>query len=432
MKTITAILCLGATLCAQAIDGDWRGELSLPGATMPLVLHINDHGCSMDSPNQNAYGLPMEIEFNSADSVAVKSSQLGASIRGRLNGERLEATFEQRGFKMPLVMTAEEPLTARRPQTPKPPFPYTTTDTTFRAADGAKLAGTVTMPCKPAPRMPIVVMVSGSGPQNRDEEVFEHRPFAVIADYLARHGIASLRYDDRGTALSEGNFATATIDTLTNDAEAALTFARSLPGVERAGILGHSEGGTIALLLAAQRKPDFVVSLAGMVISGKKTLLAQNRHALEKMGLNNETVNNSMWLIEQAFDRLENENTVDIDALVSQAPGPIPPQILASIRQNVGAATPSFSRMLATNASKGLSKVKCPVLAINGDRDTQVAADSNLEAVRQGIKGAKIHKMAGLNHLLQHAETGEVSEYADIRETISEEVLALIAAFLLQ
>ncbi len=440
INVLFAVVLSMAALSADAIVGKWKGNLNVQGVSLPLVLNLNNSGDSisstLDSPQQNVYGLPVKIDYMASDSIAWSCARIGASFRGRMAGQQISGTFEQMGFKFPLTMEPEEPLSVRRPQMPQPPFPYQEIDTTFRSDDGTLLAGTLTLPGDvKGKKFPIVVMVTGSGPQDRDEKIFDHRPFAVIADYLAREGVASFRYDDRGIAKSQGSFTEATTDTFRDDAEAALRFARSINGVDSAGILGHSEGGTIAFMLASEGKPDFVVSLAGMAISGKETILDQNNRLLQKSGLTPKHIEQSLGLISIVFDEIISQTAenrispIDVDSIAKTIGADVPAMVIQSVKHNVAKRTPYFGRMIQLDVRKGLEKIKCPVLAINGDFDTQVDASKNLSAIRKGVPHAQIYELPGLNHLMQHATTGDMTEYANIRETISPDVLKLIADF---
>lgn len=433
-------LFLSAVLSADAIVGKWKGNLNVQGASLPLVLNLDNSGDSisstLDSPLQNVYGLPVEINYLSSDSLVWSCARIGASFQGQITGQKISGTFKQRGFEFPLTLTPEEPLFVRRPQTPQPPFPYKTIDTTFMSEDGILLVGTLTLPKdESGDKFPIVVMVTGSGPQNRDEELFEHRPFAVIADYLAREGVASFRYDDRGTNRSQGNFNEADTDIFCADARAALNFARTIKGVGLTGVLGHSEGGTIAFMLASEGKPDFIISLAGMAISGKETVLDQNYRALLKSGLSPQQAQQSLKFISDVFDELivqtaENRTSaIDVDSIARAAGSDIPPMVVQSVKSNITNRSPYFCKMLQLDVREDMENIKCPVLAINGDLDTQVDASKNLSAIRERVPHAQIHEMPGLNHLLQHAATGDITEYVEIRETISVDVLKLIADF---
>lgn len=276
-----------------------------------------------------------------------------------------------------------------------------------------------------------------SYPQNRDEELFDHRPFAVLADRLGANGIASFRYDDRGVGASEGNFAESDTYVFADDARSAVEFVKSLPQTGGVGILGHSEGGTIAFMLGADGVPDFIVSLAGMAISGKETLLMQNRHSLDRTPLSAVDKENSLKLLGLLFDvfieqkRNNDIRPVDVDSIVAASGVTVNPQILASLKMNIKMRNTWIDGFLNLDPRNFLSDIKCPVLALNGDKDIQVNAVSNLSAVKESVKNAQVKSYPGLNHMLQHCETGEVNEYSEIRETMSEEVIDDIVAFIL-
>lgn len=447
MKSKLGILTLALAIlgCAQAyaLTGSWRGNLSFGGVSLPLVFNFSESTsgvtqCTMDSPNQGATGIPVSVALCSADSVALDCKVIGASYNGRIAGGTITGTFRQGGMSFSLTLRGEDPLEVRRPQTPKAPFTYESVDTTFTAPDGTALAGTLTMPMTAeSKKIPAVVFISGSGPQNRDEELFEHKPFAVIADYLARNGVASLRYDDRGTAKSGGDFKTATTYTFKDDARAAVDFLRTIPAIGKVGVIGHSEGGTIAFLLGADKVPDFIISLAGMAVPGKETILDQNRRSLVKSGMSETDINNSLTLLSLLFDEMAHQarrggqpTPIDVDSLVKASKITPPATVLASMKASQKTRTPWLDVFLGLDPTPSLSKIKCPVLAINGDKDTQVDAAANLSAIKSHCKKADIRQLPALNHLLQHATTGEVTEYPEIRETISPEVLALILSFI--
>ncbi len=279
-------------------------------------------------------------------------------------------------------------------------------------------------------------MVTGSGPQNRDEEIFEHRPFAVIADFLARNGIASFRYDDRGTAQSKGNYNESTIETFKKDAQSAYHLVRGLKETGKTGILGHSEGGTLAVMIAAEEKPDFIISLAGMVIPSKETLLDQNIRSLDQLGMSPDQKDASIKLIGLMFNEVidqynAGENTpVDIDRICKENSLNVPDVVVESIKGNNSSRSAYFNSLLALDPSSALKMIKCPVLAINGTKDIQVNAEKNLGAFKKNVKKAEVHTMDGLNHLMQHSQSGDITEYGDIKETISPEVLSLISSFI--
>ncbi len=423
---------------AAALDGVWRGDLDLGQAKLPLVFNFSEQGgetlCKLDSPMQGAKGIAAVVTHCSGDSVAVEIRSIGATYRGRVTSDAIRGTFSQRGYSFPLELTPEKPLSERRPQTPRAPFPYQSLDTVFTSADGVKLAGTLVLPDNWTKGV-AVVMVSGSGPQNRDEEMFDHRPFAVIADRLAREGIASLRYDDRGTAQSEGDFKSADIDDFKSDAEAAVKFMRSVGRAGRVGVVGHSEGGTIALMLAADRSADFVVSLAGLAVKGRDMLIAQNSRVLDKLNPSEKQKDDMLKLLSLCFGDIAAGKAyadIDPDKYVAEYDLDVMPVVLASIKQNVAATSDGsyFRKLVSLDPSEWLPKIRCEVFAVNGSLDTQVDSRSNLAAIRDKVKKARVKEYEGLNHLLQHAATGEMNEYGDIAETISEEVLTDIVAFI--
>ena len=283
------------------------------------------------------------------------------------------------------------------------------------------------MPADCDRKTPVLVMVTGSGLQNRDEELFGHKPFAVIADAFARAGIATLRYDDRGFGESTGDVVLCTTEDLKNDALAGVKLLRDR--FERVGVIGHSEGGSIALMLAGERQVDFAVSLAGMIVSGAETLLAQNRRAFESAALPESEV--------EAFARLLSDT---FTAIRTRAPLPSADNydITDALRKNYAAALPSFRTpymefFLGLDLSASLSGITCPVMTLNGTKDTQVQCDRNIAALEAGLPSnsrSVIRAEDGLNHLFQHCVTGEVSEYKSIEETFSPEVLSEMIAWI--
>lgn len=438
-------LCAISSISLQAesttaLSGAWRGELRMGNFALPLVFNFNEASdgsptFTLDSPQQNVKGLPLMVNYLSSDSISVSAGNIGATYDARIVGSEIDGVFSQRGYNFPLRLIPEEPIDLRRPQTPKPPYPYQMSDTTFTASDGIILAGTMTVPQNVTENTPVVVMVTGSGPQNRDEEGFEHHPFAVIADYLARNGIASFRYDDRGVGRSEGSFATSTLTTFETDCESAVKFVRGLKRFGNVGILGHSEGGTIAMLLAAKHIPDFIVSLAGMAIQGKQTILDQNRHLMEGMGLAGSDIEGCLSVIDAVFDEIitkggETGTSIDVDNIAKSMNVIVPLAVMQSIKRNVAGTTPYFAEMLAIDAGAVIENINCPFLAINGTLDTQVNAYKNLGVIRAHNKNAVVKELEGLNHLLQHASTGEMAEYSNIRETIALDVLKDIVNFI--
>ncbi len=419
MKKLVAVLALlTGAFGGYAQTGVWSGRLEVQGVKLPLVFHFDDESPCLDSPAQGARGIPMQFERIEPDSVSVSIPAIGGSFAGKLVDGQIVGRFSQMGVTLPLTLKAEE-VVIRRPQTPQPPYPYEIDEVSFTNGD-ARLSGTLTLPQGVTRQTPVVLMVTGSGQQNRDEELFDHKPFAVIADALARNGIASLRYDDRGFGESTGEVVNCTTEDFKNDALAGVDFLRIL--FDNVGVLGHSEGGTIALMLAADGKCDFIVSLAGMVISGAETLMEQNKMVLAQAGYPQEVIDEYLKQLALAFNgypatsmNLPEDLAQNLDV------------VLLQLSYNY------LRYFVNLDPRKRLQDVKCPVLALNGSKDLQVLADLNLPALKAGLpanEANQIVELEGLNHLFQHCETGYVGEYGTIEETISPEVLTRISKWI--
>lgn len=343
---------------ASAQTGVWSGELDVQGMKLPLVFHLDDSNPTVDSPAQAVKGMPVKLSRPDADSISISIPAIGAAYNGRREGDKITGKYTQSGFELPLVLTPGEKK-ALRPQTPQPPYPYSQEEVSFSNGD-AVLKGTLTLPAGFSSDTPVVIMVTGSGLQNRDEEMFEHKPFAVIADALARNGIASLRYDDRGFAESTGDVVNCTTEDLMNDALSGINLLRKR--FSKVGVLGHSEGGTIALMLGAENKADFIVSLAGMVVSGKETLMEQNRYALPQAGYPQETTDAYCELIDLIFS---NDESAQQKLEASELPAELKKNLQAVARQ---VKTPYMQYFLALDMRDRLGKIACPVLALNGTK----------------------------------------------------------------
>ena len=411
---------------ANAQTGTWSGKLDVQGIKLNLVFHLDGDNPTVDSPDQGAKGIPIQIERKSLGGITIRVPSLGASYEGIYMVKQVVGTFRQSGLSLPLTLVPGEDK-PNRPQTPQAPFPYATEEVTFMNGDVA-LNGTLVLPDGYTRTTPVLIMVTGSGQQNRDEEVFEHKPFAVIADGLARAGIATLRYDDRGFSGYKGNINDCTTEDFKNDALAGVELLRTR--FDKVGVIGHSEGGTIALMLAAGQKVDFVVSLAGMVVSGAEALVAQNRIALAEAGLDASVVDTYCKAIGEAFNASVNGGIMpDIDNY----------DLPAALKQNYMAVLnqiqmPYMKHFLALDMRPLLSRIACPVLALNGTKDVQVDHESNLSALSDGLPANsrnRIESVEGVNHLFQHCNTGAVTEYGEIEETISPAVLALIIQWIL-
>ena len=424
LRTLTSLALAMLTFTANAQEGSWNGELDVMGTKLPLVFNFSPNGCTMDSPSQNAKGIPAEKTVSDDGTIKVKVGMIGATFEGKMADGEIKGTFTQNGFPLPLTLKAGK-LAVKRPQTPVPPFPYKEESVSFTNA-GYTFNGTLTLPENYTKQTPVVLMVTGSGQQNRDEELFEHKPFAVIADALARQGIASLRYDDRGWGDKSVNFADFTTDDFRQDAAAALPLLRKR--FNKVGILGHSEGGTIAMMLAAEGKVDFIVSLAGMAISGKETFVMQNRQAMSSIGLPKDIVDSYCATISNILNEIANGKKTS-EITIDGVPDNLKPILKKSLGQ---ANSPYIRHFLTIDVSKQLSKIKCPVLALNGTKDTQVDCAANTTLLEKGLINSKhtIKKIEGVNHLFQHCTTGNVVEYQQIEETIASEVLEIIYSWI--
>jgi pimeloyl-ACP methyl ester carboxylesterase len=421
---LVLIFCL-ATIATKAQGGDvkgaWTGKLNVYGTELTLVFHLDSVNCTLDSPDQGIKGVPAKLE-HTATGIKVTVASINASYEGVNMGESIMGTFKQHGQSFPLTL---KPGTVKRnrPQTPVGPYPYQTQEVSF-SNGSAVLKGTLVLPENHTQNTPVLLMVTGSGLQNRDEEIFEHKPFAVIADALARQGIATLRYDDRGFGGSTGDLVNVTTEDLKNDALAGVELLRKQ--FKRVGILGHSEGGTIGLMLAAEGKVDFVVSLAGGVVSFEKTLLDQNRWTLQQAGYSQDVTDRYCTALESLFDELK----------AGGNPEPTNHGLPAELEQNLQIAkaqssTPYMRYFLGLDLTDRLGKITCPVLALNGTKDRQVNSEENLNALLDGLAGQKeIKAMEGLNHMFQHCNTGNPSEYKDIEETFAPEALEIIVTWM--
>lgn len=439
---------------AQDLKGAWKGLLEVGPAKLNIVFHIHDdNNVTMDSPDQGAMELPTKVVCMQEDSISVTLPRLGAQYAGKLVGEEINGTFSQMGHSFPLILKRGE-IKMNRPQTPQPPFEYTTQEVVFHnkgidAKTGlpteggeAWLGGTLTYPKGFKTGMPVILMVTGSGQQNRDEELMGHKPFLVIADYLARHGIATLRYDDRGVGKSTGNMAMITLQSNMLDAEAGIDYLKSTKKFGKIGVLGHSEGGIISYMLAARGKADFVVSLAGPVLPGDSVLLMQNRDVLTTAGLDKDNVEKYATALSRVFKYRMSEQKMKF----SNKPESLVPMLtmdialLPELRKNLIETvkmvdSPWLVSYLKYDPATDIRKINSPVMLIIGDNDKQVNATANIQAAGNNLpKAVKAKSLLKayptLNHLFQPSETGSPGEYAKIETTISEEVLDDITSWI--
>lgn len=452
------------------LAGLWQGTLEVGGARLRLVLHLErdesgGYTGTMDSLDQGATGLPLaEIRLEDRQ-VSFALPVAAATFHGRLSedGRRIDGTWSQGGLELALsfVRTETAPVLSR-PQEPHAPFPYRVEEVRFESAPGVTLAGTLTTPERPGPH-PAVVLISGSGPQDRDETVFGHRPFLVLADHLTRRGLAVLRFDDRGVGKSSGDFGTATSEDFARDVAAAVSFLEAREEIDpaRIGLLGHSEGGIIAPMVARDRDDvAFVVLLAGTGVSGADLLVEQSARLLEAAGADPASVDEARAFQRQVVDLVlsapgETEGSAR-DRLVElllrrfrtlseEERGALglpraAEQREAALRrfaerQAEQLLSPWFRFFLRYDPAPALRALRCPVLALGGSKDLQVPPDQNLPRIAEALAAAPtedwtVAELPGLNHLFQTADTGSPQEYARIEQTFAPEALDRIAAWI--
>lgn len=447
------------TISAQEIEGSWQGKLKLNGISLRLVFNISktDAGytATMDSPDQGAKGIPMTSASFTNNVLTVEYNAAKLKYSGNLAGkDSISGTFVQFGQSFPLGLKRNNTSISteiRHPQEPVTPYPYKTEDVKFlNSKDNVTLAGTLTFPDK-GKNFPAVVLITGSGPQNRNEELLGHKPFLVIADYLTRQGFAVLRYDDRGSFESTGDFAKATTFDLANDAEAAIDFLRNRKEInaKKIGLMGHSEGGLIAPIIAARNKNvAFIVMLAGPGISGGNILLLQQELIGRVNGLSEKDITTTRDINTELYsiiDKTVNNDTakVLITDYLKNVPAKYPdmkipeemtPEQLTEL-QTKQLCTPWMLEFIRYNPASTLEKVTCPVLALIGSKDLQVPAKENIPALQNAFntgnnKKATVLELEGLNHLFQTCKTGSPGEYATIEETFSPTALKVISDWL--
>ncbi len=448
---------------ASPLVGIWEGPLQVGPLELRMAFHIgqNTDGtwtAKMDSLDQGAIGLPCDQVAVDGKTITLGISEAGITFKAALatNNQSLKGVFGQSGKKFPLeVHRVEKTSTRNRPQNPKKPYPYLAEEVTFENSTARfSLAGTLTVPPGKGP-FPAVVLVSGSGPQDRDETILNHKPFLVLADHLTRQGIAVLRFDDRGVGKSQGDAARSTTADFAGDAFAAVTFLASCTGIDakRIGIAGHSEGGLIAPMVAA-KYPDkvaFIVMLAGPGARGDAVLEKQAAALVKASGASPAQMAITARLQRHLMDlasaqpdetaakkNLTGATRAFVEKLTSDERKTLEMvsgdmELLEAADQGaIRLASPWMRYFLQLDPALALRQVKCPVLAINGTLDLQVLAGQNIPLIEKALSDGGNQQVTtrifpGLNHLFQHAKTGAVSEYGQIEETMATEVLQLIS-----
>lgn len=428
----------------EGLDGEWAGSLVIEGASaIRLVLRVRTgpYGsiAALDSPDQMAMGLPAQITRDGAK-VGFTVKVVGLVFAGALSpdGHTIVGTTTQGGRGRDLTLAKRaKPEAAARPQTPKPPFPYSAEEVAFDSAPGVKLAGALTLPPGSGP-FPAVILITGSGAQDRDETLAGHKPFAVIADDLTRRGVAVLRYDDRGFGRSTGEFNKAGIEDFAVDTAAAFAWLAKRPDIDarHIGLLGHSEGGVVAPMVAAKdSRVAFLVLVAAPAVPLREVLSAQRIALAPHMGRNAEQVRQAEVVFDHAFAAMAGAQS-QADAKARAAAVFLAEGKTLGVTDQQGADTAAstmsgrwFRGLVAHDPRPFLAQIKAPVLAVTGSKDLQVLAAQNLPAMKTALSASRdvtTVELPGLNHLLQTARTGGLGEYADITETIAPAALKVI------
>ncbi|MET0394674.1 MAG: alpha/beta hydrolase [Chitinophagaceae bacterium] len=433
----------------QPFAGTWEGKLNV-GVELRLVFHIHPAGAggwsaTADSPDQSAFGMKCDTVIVSADSIRIEMRGINAAFAGQLLADTaISGTFSQ-GMTFPLLLKkVDKPTTRKRPQLPQPPFPYRSEDVEYGNADKTlRYGGTLTIPPGSGP-FPAVLLITGSGAQDRDETLLGHKPFALLADALTRNGYMVLRVDDRGTGKTTGNFALATSADFADDAAASLDYLLSRPETDKAktGMIGHSEGAMIAPMVAAGRKDiSFIVLMAGPGVPITELLAEQNAAILHSSGVSQPAIDAYVRLYRQLMAAALSASS---DSLAAQVPGLVSQWTSATdttLLRALGIASEKDARQMAASLSGQLSgpwfryflgidprpalrQLHCKVLALNGSRDIQVLPASNLAGIRAALKKSKsknytVKELPGLNHLFQTCSKCTLGEYSELEETLS-------------
>ena len=443
MKTKILILLLLSiqSLFSQDITGSWEGELEIQGMKLPLIVHIKKEDgklvSSLDSPKQGAKDIPVTKTTFQSNQLEFEVASIGLTYTGKYTNETFEGFFKQGGMELPLNLIKQngESKTINRPQTPIPPFNYDTEEVSFvNSIDKNTLAGTLSEPTDFNKKSPIIVMITGSGKQNRDEEIFGHKPFAVIADDFAKKGIATLRIDDRGMGGSSKGSKEETSYNYATDINAAVLFLTT-KGYKNIGLLGHSEGGMIAPIVTTMNKNvGFLVLMAGPGTPIDELLAKQNYLNSKLTGLKEELAQDNLKSNQKIYSFVKNYSGAnyekDLEQFLSDSNEKIPDATLNQLKSSW------FKYFMKFNPDDYLSKIKIPVLAINGSLDFQVPSKDNLDAIKKSLTKAKnknfeVLEFEGMNHLFQEAKTGAFSEYEEIEQTIAPVVLDKMSSWIL-
>ncbi|POY39927.1 alpha/beta hydrolase [Flavobacterium alvei] len=457
MKTKSLLLLFLVSLqslFAQEIVGSWEGDLSVQGTKLPLIFNIQKNGefylSTLDSPMQGAKGIPVKETIYVNNELKINAPNLNLKFEGLFKGETIDGTFIQNGASFPLILNRKkgDAPVLNRPQEPKPPFDYPIEEVIFvNPKDKNTLAGTLALP-KNKKDFPVVVLITGSGAQNRDSEIFGHKPFAVIANDFAQKGIGVLRLDDRGVGGSSKGTTEDTSANFATDISAAVDFL-SAKGFGKIGLIGHSEGGLIAPIVAVQnKKVQFIISLAGPGIPIDQMMLLQSQAIAKSQGATPAQIEASTAFNQKVYAYIINYKGADLKTdfqpfvkeefkKITQSQGLSESQIDNFVAQQTQNITSSwYVYFIKFNPDLYWSKLKIPVLALNGSLDVQVKATENLAGIqaslaKAGNKKVAIKELPGLNHLFQEAKTGATAEYLTIEQTFAPTALNTMSDWIL-
>lgn len=444
LTTIILSLFISSEIVAADLSGKWQGTLTIPTGDLDIIVVVDqtNNAGTMDVPAQNIKDLALDSISITEDAFSFEVKKLGIIYKGSISGGKINGTFQQGpvfktelNFARQSVEQLQEIAKSKaRPQTPKGPFPYLEEEVNFANGD-IILSGTISKPKGPGP-FPAAIMITGSGPQDRDETIFGHKPFAVIADHLSRHGILVLRFDDRGFAKSTGEFKGATINDFATDVEAAFQFLLTRQDVDpmKVGLIGHSEGGVVAPLMAKSNdQVAFIVSLAGIGTSPKELYATQQRDMLLLNGASNGQLIYDTFI--EAIDMVvAGKDSTAVSSFMKQSLNY--PDDAANLLGNF-MTDPWFISLMNYDNAATLSKMTMPVLAVNGENDIQVEPKANLAGFEKyltlaGNKDFTITEIAGLNHLFQPSETGNPTEYGNIPITFDETTLKMVGDWIVK
>ena len=444
----------------EGLAANWQGRIDAGPVKLRVILKIEEKDGALSgtfiSVDQGNAEIPLtEIKLNGR-AMSFQAPRVNGSYKGTMSadGSQVEGTWSQAGQSMPLnvVRLAGEPETAARPQEPGNDVSYRSRDVTFPGGGDVQLAGTLTLPQGEGP-FPAVALLSGSGPQDRDEALMGHRPFLVLADHLTNRGIAVLRFDDRGVGDSTGNFGEARVRDFTDDAAAAAAYLATVPEVDgnKLGLIGHSEGGITGPAAAARDDTvKFLVLLAGPGVPMSDLLVQQLHDLLRSMSVPPDVIAAQVEATKKAYallpsiDGPDDPDVARLRELLAESNESLPAELRemsggpAAVDKAVQTlTTPWFLELSQTDPRVVLRRVSVPVLAVNGGTDVQVAADENLAAIEAALReggndAVTVRKFEGLNHLFQHSESGSVAEYATIDETFAPEVLTFVSDWILE